>query len=84
MRLIIFDIDGTLTQSTEADEECFVRTLAEVCGFGDIDTDWSPFIGIGAGLRAARLSAEGAACVFPDFNDADLFLQRLHEITDGA
>jgi beta-phosphoglucomutase-like phosphatase (HAD superfamily) len=30
MRLVIFDIDGTLTRTMKADEECFVRSLAEV------------------------------------------------------
>src|SRR4029077_6331539 len=34
-----------------------------------------PFICIGTGSRATRLSAEGAVCVFPDFSDADLFLK---------
>jgi phosphoglycolate phosphatase-like HAD superfamily hydrolase len=43
MRLVIFDVDGTLTQTMEADVECFVRSLAEVCGFSDIDTDWSRY-----------------------------------------
>lgn len=43
MRLVIFDIDGTLTATMKADEECFVRALAEVCGFGDVDTDWSRY-----------------------------------------
>jgi phosphoglycolate phosphatase-like HAD superfamily hydrolase len=43
MRLVIFDVDGTLTQSMEADAKCFVRSLAEVCGFSDIDTDWSRY-----------------------------------------
>src|SRR5437868_14769700 len=41
MRLVIFDTDGTLTQTTKADEECFVRSLDAVCGFSDVDTDWS-------------------------------------------
>src|SRR5207247_9252096 len=27
-----------------------------------------PFIGIGTGSRATRLSAEGAVCIFPDFS----------------
>src|SRR4029453_11144469 len=31
MRLVIFDIDGTLTATMKADEECFARALAEVC-----------------------------------------------------
>jgi len=43
MRLVVFDIDGTLTQTMKADDECFVRSLAEVCGFRDVDTDWSRY-----------------------------------------
>jgi len=43
MRLVIFDIDGTLTQTMKADEECFVRSLAAVCGLSDVDTDWSRY-----------------------------------------
>ena len=42
-RLIIFDIDGTLTETTKLDEECFVRALADVYGFDKIDTDWSRY-----------------------------------------
>jgi phosphoglycolate phosphatase-like HAD superfamily hydrolase len=43
-----------------------------------------PFIGIGTGSRATRLSAEGATCVFPDFSDPDIFLRSLYEITNAA
>jgi phosphoglycolate phosphatase-like HAD superfamily hydrolase len=43
MPLIIFDIDGTLTQSVQADDICFVRALAEVWGFENVDTDWSRY-----------------------------------------
>jgi phosphoglycolate phosphatase-like HAD superfamily hydrolase len=43
MRLVIFDIDGTLTQTMTADADCFVRSLAEVCGFFDVETDWSGY-----------------------------------------
>ncbi|MCD6048812.1 MAG: hypothetical protein K0Q55_215 [Verrucomicrobia bacterium] len=43
MSLIIFDIDGTLTQSVQADDICFVRALAEVWDFHGIDTDWSKY-----------------------------------------
>jgi phosphoglycolate phosphatase-like HAD superfamily hydrolase len=43
MRLVIFDIDGTLTQTMTADTDCFVHSLAEVCGFRDVDTDWSRY-----------------------------------------
>src|SRR5207247_9137518 len=43
MRLVIFDVDGTLTQTMETDAECFVRSLAEVCGFSHVETDWSRY-----------------------------------------
>jgi phosphoglycolate phosphatase-like HAD superfamily hydrolase len=43
-----------------------------------------PFIGVGTESRAARLSAEGAVCVIPDFSDADVFLRSLYEITNAA
>ena len=33
MRLVIFDVDGTLTATTKADEECFVRSFEDVFGF---------------------------------------------------
>jgi len=43
MHLVMFDIDGTLTQTTKVDEECFVRSFKDVFGFADIDTDWSHY-----------------------------------------
>jgi phosphoglycolate phosphatase-like HAD superfamily hydrolase len=43
MHLVMFDIDGTLTETTEVDGECFVRSFMDVFGFGDIDTDWSHY-----------------------------------------
>jgi phosphoglycolate phosphatase-like HAD superfamily hydrolase len=43
MRLVIFDIDGTLTQTMKADTDCFVYSLADVCGFRDVDTNWSGY-----------------------------------------
>src|SRR6266576_1108761 len=43
MHLIIFDNDGTLTETIKIDEECFVRSFKDVFGFADIDTDWSDY-----------------------------------------
>jgi phosphoglycolate phosphatase-like HAD superfamily hydrolase len=43
MHLVMFDIDGTLTETMEVDEECFVRSLVDLFGFRDIDTDWSHY-----------------------------------------
>jgi phosphoglycolate phosphatase-like HAD superfamily hydrolase len=43
MKLVIFDVDGTLTETVQADEECFVQALREVFGFTDVDTDWASY-----------------------------------------
>jgi beta-phosphoglucomutase-like phosphatase (HAD superfamily) len=40
MQLVMFDIDGTLTETMKVDEGCFVRSFAEVFGFTDIDGPW--------------------------------------------
>jgi len=43
MKLVMFDIDGTLTQTYQTDEICFVQALREVFGFTDINTDWASY-----------------------------------------
>jgi phosphoglycolate phosphatase-like HAD superfamily hydrolase len=43
-----------------------------------------PFIGIGSGVRAARLASEGAVRVFQDYSNADLFFESLDEITNAV
>src|SRR5438045_4947981 len=43
MHLVMFDIDGRLTETMKVDEECFVRSCKDVFGFADIDTDWSHY-----------------------------------------
>src|SRR5437762_13410409 len=43
MHLVMFDIDGTLTETMKVDEECFVRSFKDAFGFADIDTDRSHY-----------------------------------------
>src|SRR5438552_5466848 len=43
MKLLMFDIDGTLTQTYQADEICFVQALREIFGFTNINTDWASY-----------------------------------------
>ena len=43
MNLIVFDIDGTLTDSTTVDGNCFVQAVSEVFGFEDIDQNWANY-----------------------------------------
>lgn len=43
MRLIVFDIDGTVTDTNEVDANCFVEALATLYGITTIDGDWEKF-----------------------------------------
>ncbi len=40
MKLVIFDIDGTLTQTNHVDEICFLRALSETHGIVDTSPHW--------------------------------------------
>jgi phosphoglycolate phosphatase-like HAD superfamily hydrolase len=40
MNLVVFDIDGTLTESVAVDEVCFVRAFHDVLGINRINTNW--------------------------------------------
>src|SRR5687767_1301211 len=41
--LIVFDIDGTLTETMSVDSLCFLQAFRDVFGFHDIDSDWSVY-----------------------------------------
>jgi phosphoglycolate phosphatase-like HAD superfamily hydrolase len=43
MNLAIFDIDGTLTQTDEIDEICFVQALSDAHAITGINTDWASY-----------------------------------------
>lgn len=43
MKLAIFDIDGTLTNTNKVDDECFIKALSEAHAITGIDTDWSTY-----------------------------------------
>ena len=43
MKLVMFDIDGTLTNTYVSDENEFVRAIQEVLGLSSINTDWASY-----------------------------------------
>jgi phosphoglycolate phosphatase-like HAD superfamily hydrolase len=43
MRLVLFDVDGTLTDTMAVDARCFLRAFVDACGFADVDSDWSRY-----------------------------------------
>jgi phosphoglycolate phosphatase-like HAD superfamily hydrolase len=43
MQLAIFDIDGTLTESTHADNDCFVEAMDRTFEIRNVDTNWTSY-----------------------------------------
>jgi phosphoglycolate phosphatase-like HAD superfamily hydrolase len=43
MQLVMFDIDGTLTQSNELDDAAYLQALSDVFGFTEISSDWTSY-----------------------------------------
>lgn len=43
MKLAIFDIDGTLTDTNDVDDACFAKALRESLGITGISTDWAEY-----------------------------------------
>jgi phosphoglycolate phosphatase-like HAD superfamily hydrolase len=43
MNLVMFDIDGTLTDTNEVDKRCYVQALSEVFHVDATDTDWTEY-----------------------------------------
>src|SRR5262245_4689472 len=43
MKLVVFDLDGTLTRTSRVDAECYERALEEIAGLRDLRTDWSTY-----------------------------------------
>jgi phosphoglycolate phosphatase-like HAD superfamily hydrolase len=43
VKLVIFDIDGTLTNTNSVDEECFVKAFSAAHAVTGIDTDWKAY-----------------------------------------
>lgn len=43
MQLIMFDIDGTLTESNDLDDQSYLQALSDVFGFAEVSTDWASY-----------------------------------------
>jgi phosphoglycolate phosphatase-like HAD superfamily hydrolase len=43
MQLVMFDIDGTLTESNDLDDQSYLQAFFEVFGFSEVSTDWTSY-----------------------------------------
>lgn len=44
MVLLVFDIDGTLTDTNQVDTDCFVEAIQNVLGVSEMEADWEHYI----------------------------------------
>ncbi|MFP4599173.1 MAG: GNAT family N-acetyltransferase [Persicimonas sp.] len=87
MHLVIFDIDGTLTQSSKLDAECFLEVMGR---YVDIDTetiDWDIFEHVTDEGIARELLERDGRYANPDSTLADIrekFITRLRRLISGS
>src|SRR6266508_3075959 len=43
MKLVVFDLDGTLASTNAVDEECFVQAFEQSLGIGTLNTNWPEY-----------------------------------------
>jgi beta-phosphoglucomutase-like phosphatase (HAD superfamily) len=43
MKLVVFDLDGTLTRTCLVDGECYAQSVMEALGIQHVNTDWSAY-----------------------------------------
>ena len=43
MKLVVFDLDGTLTRTNDVDGECFVRAFMETLQLAELNQDWDSY-----------------------------------------
>jgi phosphoglycolate phosphatase-like HAD superfamily hydrolase len=79
MKLVIFDIDGTLTQSNDLDDAAFLRALSDVFGLPGVSDDWDGYTHVTDSciLREACQAGIGRA---PQPDEIERFQQRFVEL----
>jgi phosphoglycolate phosphatase-like HAD superfamily hydrolase len=59
-RLVVFDVDGTLTLTTESHDELFAQAVEEVLGIENVNTDWTTYRTVtDAGVTAELIERNG-------------------------
>src|SRR6267143_2402639 len=43
MKLVVFDLDGTLARTSAVDAECYARALVDTLGIQGVETDWNRY-----------------------------------------
>jgi phosphoglycolate phosphatase-like HAD superfamily hydrolase len=79
VELVMFDVDGTLTQSSDLDTKAFVQALKDVFGFNSVSTDWGSYTHVSDSgiLQEICLTHRGNN---PTLNETERFRTRLVQV----
>jgi phosphoglycolate phosphatase-like HAD superfamily hydrolase len=84
MQLVMFDIDGTLTESNALDNESYLQALSEVFGFSEISSDWTSYSHVTDACILREVCQRKLDRV-PSFAEVEAFQQRFLELLkEGA
>ena len=83
MNLVLFDIDGTLTDTTDIDALCFIQAMAEVFAIRDICTDWSAYPSATDSAVTKHLVQDRLGRV-PDHGEIVWVRERFHSLLDES
>jgi len=84
-RLVVFDLDGTLTLTREPDERLFAQSIKEVLGIKSINTDWTSYRNVtDIGVVAELIERHGLQQTVQSVQDRFIALLRSElDVTPG-
>ena len=82
--LLIFDIDGTLTESCAVDADCFVQAMVEVLGISGIDTNWERYTHVTDSGIAREISSTMRGCPLSESEESALEAAHFRHLTNLA
>ncbi|MDZ8078027.1 MAG: HAD hydrolase-like protein [Nostoc sp. DcaGUA01] len=84
MKLVMFDIDGTLTESNNLDNESYLQALYEVFGFSEVSSNWTSYTHVTDACILKDICQSKLGRI-PSSREIEAFQQRFLELlVDGA
>jgi phosphoglycolate phosphatase-like HAD superfamily hydrolase len=79
MQLVMFDIDGTLTESNDLDDQSYLQALFEVFGFSEVSSDWTSYSHVTDACILKEVCQHKLGRV-PFLDEVDAFQKRFMEL----
>ncbi|MBD2207185.1 HAD hydrolase-like protein [Calothrix sp. FACHB-1219] len=84
VKLVMFDIDGTLTESNHLDNESYLQALSEVFAVSEVSSDWASYTHVTDACILKEVCQSKLASI-PTSREVEVFQQRFLELlVDGA